>query len=309
MNETEPRRLRRWWRRARRTGLVLAAGPLAYGMIVLIGLVPVNRDFEPAPEGIEIRIVSTAVHADVIVPLVTDEFDWLRLFPRDLFRADTHFATHAAIGWGDRGFFLETPTWDDLTLSTAARALLWPTDSCVHVTMTRAERWRGQGRTVRISRQQYRKLVEFILDSLVRDADGSVRVIPEITYGNHDLFVEARGRYHCLHTCNSWVGQAMRQAGIKTPWLTPLPRTMFLWLPPDRPSDRGEPDAPAEPDAPEQTVRTGEAAGAAGAAGTAYNPQIGWASVQRLCREETWPPGRRPTDRTGLQLSGPGLTS
>lgn len=250
------RPVRRWCRRARRAGLVIAAGPLAYGAIVLIGLVPVNRDFEPSPEGIEIRVVSTAVHADVIVPLVTDEFDWLEPFPRDLFPGDTHFATHAAIGWGDRGFFLETPTWDDLTLATAARALLWPTDSCVHVTMTRSESWRGQGRTVRISPRQYRDLVEFIRDSLVRDAGGRVRVIPEITYGNQDVFVEAHGRYHCLNTCNSWVGRAMRRAGIKTPWLTPLPRSMFLWLPPDTPTQpetTGEPATVFTPSVPPAT--------------------------------------------------------
>jgi uncharacterized protein (TIGR02117 family) len=218
----------KWW--ARRLGLALLVVPLSYGAVLLIGLFPMNNQFEPTENGIEIRIISTAVHADVIVPLVSDEFDWLELFPHRLFLADTSFATHLAIGWGDRGFFLETPTWADLTFATAVRALLWPTDSCLHVTMTRMEYWRDEGRSIHISSQQYRQLVEFILRDIKLDEDGRIIVISGITYGNDDLFVEAQGRYHALNTCNSWAGRAMRRAGIRTPWLTPLPRTMFLWL-------------------------------------------------------------------------------
>jgi hypothetical protein len=32
-------------------------------------------------------------------------------------------------------------------------------------------------------------------------------------------------------TCNCWVGEAMRSAGIRTAWFTPLPKTVFLYLP------------------------------------------------------------------------------
>lgn len=221
-------RFRRW---IRRLGLLLLTPPLVYGSILLIGLFPVNREFEPASEGIEIRIISTAVHADLIVPLVSEVIDWREHFPHSLFAADTRSATHIAIGWGERNFFLETPTWADLTASTAIQALLWPSDTCMHVTMTRAEYWRQQGRSVRISSEQYRELVTYILGYLRRDAQQRLIVVPEITYGDHDVFLEARGRYHALNTCNSWVGRAMDRAGICTPWLTPLPKTMFLWLP------------------------------------------------------------------------------
>jgi uncharacterized protein (TIGR02117 family) len=223
-------RWRRWFRRA---FLLALAIPAVYGVIVLIGLLPVNNGFESAEEGIEIRVISTAVHADLIVPLVSEEIEWLEHFPRELFAGDTGFATHVAIGWGDRGFYLETPTWADLTFSTAARALLWPTDSCLHVTLTRGEYWRDRGRVVRISRAQYREMAEFVLSQLKRGPRGEVLVVPEITYGEDDVFLEARGRYHALNTCNSWAGRAMRSAGIRVPWLTPLPRTMFLWLPGD----------------------------------------------------------------------------
>jgi uncharacterized protein (TIGR02117 family) len=205
--------------------------PALYGLIVLVGLVPVNRGFESEEEGIELRIISTSVHADLIMPLVSEEIDWREHFPIELTAGDTSYATHVAIGWGDRGFYLNTPTWDDLTLGTALQALFWPSESCVHVTMTRGEYWRDEGQMVRISRHQYRELADFILRQLKRNEQGDVIVVPDITYGEDDFFLEAHGRYHALNTCNSWVGRAMRQAGIRVPWLTPLPRTMFLWLP------------------------------------------------------------------------------
>jgi uncharacterized protein (TIGR02117 family) len=231
--DSAPSRRERLERVLRRITQGLLALLLIYASIVLIGLIPVNNDFIPPEDGIEIRIISTAVHADIIVPLVTDDFDWTELFPHELFPEDTQQATHLAIGWGDRGFFLETPTWNDLTLRTAAAALLWPTDSCIHATMMSEGDWRGEGRAVRISRQQYRMIVQFIQRYLKRDETGGVIVIPEITYGDDDVFVESRGRYHAVNTCNTWVGRGMKQAGIRTAWLTPMPRTMFIWLPED----------------------------------------------------------------------------
>lgn len=221
----------RWRRWLRRLAIALLTPPLLYGAIVLVGLIPVNRGFQPAEEGIEIRVISTAVHADLILPVSNEVIDWRELFPDRLFPANTAGQTHIAIGWGERNFFLETPTWADLTFANAAGALLWPSASCMHVTMTRGEAWHGQGRAVRISTEQYRALVEFILAHLKRDDRQRLIVVPEIHYGNRDIFLEAHGRYHALNTCNSWIGQALRQAEVCVPWLTPLPKTMFLWLP------------------------------------------------------------------------------
>ena len=96
---------------------------LAFVALLVIGLIPVNNGFRAPDEGIELFLVSNPVHADIIVPRSTAVIDWNERFDREHFEGDISKATHIAFGWGDRGFFLETETWDDLKVSTAANAL------------------------------------------------------------------------------------------------------------------------------------------------------------------------------------------
>ncbi|MBM4094212.1 MAG: TIGR02117 family protein [Planctomycetes bacterium] len=223
-----PRLFRRLIKRFVQFALLLV---VLYVGIVLVGLIPVNNAFQPTPGGIEILLVSSSVHADVVMPITTDTIDWREHFPANCFRGDTSRATHVAIGWGDRAFFIETPQWSDLRLSTAARALFWPTASCLHVSMTVPEQLGADARSVTISVREYEQLVTTVNASFRVDANGAKVQVPHVAYSGDDAFFEAHGSYHCLNTCNSWVGRAMRSAGIRTAWLTPLPRTLFLYLP------------------------------------------------------------------------------
>lgn len=203
----------------------------SYLILVVFGLIPVNNDFAPAPDGIEIFVSSNPVHADVIIPLVSDVYDWRREFSERCFSGETSHASHAAIGWGDRGFFLNTPRWSDLTVGTASQAMLWPSETCLHVRMLSNIRRGDSTRSVRITEQQYRKLIEFISSSFRRDRQGRPIQIAGASYQSNDAFFEAVGTYHAANTCNSWVGRALKAAGVRVGWFTPLPKTVFLYLP------------------------------------------------------------------------------
>ncbi|MCZ6855359.1 MAG: TIGR02117 family protein [Gammaproteobacteria bacterium] len=218
-------------RTLRRIARVVLIAIALYLVIVLIGLIPVNNDFKPTPDGIEILLVSSPVHADVALPIETETINWREFFPAHCFSGDTSDATHVTLGWGDKAFFLETPTWAEFRVSTTAKALFWPSDSCIHVYSTKAESLRDGSRSVRISVAQYERLVEHVKASFKQEADGSRVQIGNAAYGSNDAFFEARGAYHCFNTCNCWVGRAMQSAGIKTGCFTPLPKTVFLYLP------------------------------------------------------------------------------
>ena len=219
---------RRVWRFVWRTPLYALA---LYAGVVLIGLIPVNNGFQPSPGGVEVWLTSSPIHADVMLPIETSAIDWREEFPADCFAGETSQATHVAIGWGDRGFFIHTPTWADLRFSTAAKALLWPSETCLHVSLTRAEYFGDDARSVFISEAEYERLVDYVRASFQRRADGSVHQIDDAAYSSNDAFFRARGRYHCLNTCNSWVGRGLQAAGVRTGWLTPLPKTLFWYLP------------------------------------------------------------------------------
>ena len=201
---------------------------ILYAIILLVGLFPVNNDFEPSKGGIEVTVVSNAVHADLVLPKSNQKMDWRSVFPDDCFRRNVTNATHIAIGWGDKGFFLETRTWADFKASVAAKALLVPSDACMHVSMGYQP---TGGRSVHISPEQYDQIVQHILNTVPRDGSGHAIQIPNQSYGQNDAFFVARGNYHCLNTCNSWVGRALRGAGIRTCLLSPLPKTPCLYFP------------------------------------------------------------------------------
>lgn len=201
---------------------------IIYLVILLMGLIPVNNDFRQTADGIEIHIVSNPVHADFILPVANSVFDWRKEFPDDCFPADVQSFSHIAFGWGDRGFFLETPTWNDLKTSTAANALLWPSRSCMHVHYTRPDYY-PELDTVRISHDQYLALVKYIQSSFDRSED-RYQACPGYHYYKTDAFFEAQGRYHMLNTCNSWVGGGLQAAGVRAPWMSPLPGTPTLYL-------------------------------------------------------------------------------
>ena len=205
---------------------------MLYFLIVAVGLIPVNNNFTPADDGVEIMIISNAVHSDIVMPLRNEHFDWWSEFSPNHFAEDTSDATHVAVGWGDAGFYIETPTWNDLKFSTAANALLWPSESCLHAYVIKDEHIRPHAQSIRISADQYQQLVEFIQSTFERDASGSTVTI-DVAYGRTDAFFESTGRYHALNTCNSWAGRGLKTAGVRVPWITPLPNTVSLYLPTD----------------------------------------------------------------------------
>lgn len=70
---------------------------------------------------IDIFLLSNGVHTDIAMPLHNKEFDWRTIVsPTDTRKATP--ADYVAFGWGDHGFYLETPTWADLTVPTALKA-------------------------------------------------------------------------------------------------------------------------------------------------------------------------------------------
>ena len=97
--------LSRWsWRLAKWSCLLLTL----YIGILIVGLLPVNRSFQPAESGVTIYVISNEVHADVIVPRHNELHDWTSEFQDAQFAGDISGQSHIAFGWGDRGFYLQS---------------------------------------------------------------------------------------------------------------------------------------------------------------------------------------------------------
>ncbi len=202
---------------------VAVLGPLLYFFIAhTLGAIAVNRDFVPAKEGVEIFVWSNGVHADVVVPAKTEQIDWTKTFPPSEFEAVPPNPEYVAIGWGDRGFYLNVPEWKDLSFGIAFKALFLPSETAMHITYTGKPKTGSLCKRTSITPAQYETLIKFIGAAVRTNETGRAVRIPAPGYFESDGFYEANGSYNFIGTCNTWTGTGLRQAGVRMGLWTPL---------------------------------------------------------------------------------------
>jgi uncharacterized protein (TIGR02117 family) len=208
----------------------LAAVPLLYfASALVLGLIPANAGWVQPAEGVRILIRTNGVHTWIVMPKVTPEMDWRPFVPGEHLR-DPRWGRgdHIALGYGNRTFYLETPTWGDLTMRNAFLAAFGQGRTLVHADHDHGPQPNDYQRPLTITRDEYRRLAEHLRGSFERDAAG--RTIPVLGrgYGTSDMFYEAVGGYSALYTCNSWTGEALRAAGVRMGVWTPLSQSV-MW--------------------------------------------------------------------------------
>lgn len=125
-----------------------------------------------------------------------------------------------AIGWGDKGFYLDTPSWAELKFSTAVTAMLMNSPTAMHV--TQYTKVKKDWVPIAVCEQQIKILHDHITQTFERDANGSIQEIIDAGYTPEDRFYEAYGNYTGIKTCNIWVSQGLKKAGIKTSRWSPF---------------------------------------------------------------------------------------
>jgi uncharacterized protein (TIGR02117 family) len=199
-----------------------------------LGNAPINRDFRHASveDGVEILVVNNGVHADLVLPLDAPSFRWRdRLNQVDFpsFDPDNRFVI---FGWGNRQFYMETRTWDDIKISNVLYAFAGMGDTVVHVELCRDLAWATQrSRKIRLSPEQFKRLCEHLIASFRTQANGQLIPVPGQHYGNADAFYEGTGRYHLFRTCNVWAGAGLAKAGVRVGYWTLTPGLLFACLP------------------------------------------------------------------------------
>jgi uncharacterized protein (TIGR02117 family) len=187
----------------------------------------VNSDVKSKDE-VSIYILTNGVHTDIVVPVKTDQIDWSHYIKFENTSANDPTAEFLALGWGDKGFYLETPTWADLKASTAFKAAFGLSSSAMHATFYKSLKEDGQCKRIHISKAEYQKLIEYIKGSLTLSSDGNpVLIKTTASYGKNDAFYEAAGSYSVFHTCNTWTNNSLKSCGQKAGVWTPFDTGIF----------------------------------------------------------------------------------
>jgi uncharacterized protein (TIGR02117 family) len=193
---------------------------------IITGLIPVNSGFKNQKNGTEIWVSSNGVHTDIIVPTNSSVINWKTFLK---LKKECNFL---AFGWGDKEFYMNTPTWADLKLGTALKALFWPTDAVLQVYCLSTVPYTSKN-TIKITLddKQANDLNSYIYDTFNLSNDGSpIVLIPDKGPDSEYKYYKANGKYSMFFTCNNWTSRGLKHAGIKNALWAPFDKSVLYHL-------------------------------------------------------------------------------
>jgi uncharacterized protein (TIGR02117 family) len=198
---------------------------LIYLALALFGTaIPANSGAKQPAQGVRIFVIDNGVHTDLVLPKAEAGVDWRDLVrPEDLASPAQGGHPYLAFGWGDRDFYLNTPSWTAVNPLRALGALVGAGRTVLHVSHIPKPAPGPHMRQVMLSPEQYARLAGFVRATFAeREAIRG--------YGGNDAFYAARGGYSAINTCNQWTGGALRAGGVKMGVWTPFPFGVMRWL-------------------------------------------------------------------------------
>lgn len=179
-------------------------------------------------EDVSIYILTNGVHTDLVLPVKNPHMDWSNQIRFEHTLGKDSLMQYVGFGWGDKGFFLETPAWADLKFSTAFKAAFGLSPSAMHTTFYKNMKEGKDCRKIPMSGGQYARLVQYIRRSFKPDSDGNViHINTTVHYGRDDAFYEAVGRCNLFNNCNTWANDGLKACGQKAGLWTPFQTGIF----------------------------------------------------------------------------------
>jgi len=185
-------------------------------LVLLIPYIPVAKKPVAERPDIAVYILTNGMHTDVVMPVNSKIINWNDEIPAGKTRSGRTDYRYISIGWGDKGFYLDTPTWAELKPSTAVKAAFWLSESAMHCTYYDKMEESEDCKKIMLTEKQYAALAEFVKSKFDRDQNGKpIFVKTDAVYGKDDTFYDAQGSYSFLNTCNTWTNNALKAAGQK----------------------------------------------------------------------------------------------
>lgn len=210
--------------------ILLFVGLIILYVVLGLALPLIGMPAKETPEAktMNVYILTNGMHADLVLPIKTNMMDWSKKVPFSNVASQSSHYQWIAFGWGDKGFYLNTPTWADLKFSTAVRAAFGLSESAMHCTFYDNLKEDENCIKLRITENQYQKLVQYVDDKFDKTASGDYIFIPtDAVYGDSDAFYEAQGTYNLFYTCNTWANYGLKAAEQKHAIWTPTEFGIF----------------------------------------------------------------------------------
>lgn len=182
-------------------------------------VLPGGRADLPSGKAETVYLLKGPIHYDILLPLSPDvqaQFRWLDL---DLTYPG---ADWLVVGWGGRDFYTTTGTYRDITAAAVWKGATGDA-SVMRVALAGAMQADWPVRAVPVSDAQFGALLQAISESFAGQ-----EALPVAGFSEFDAFYPAKGRFHIFRTCNVWIGEMLRQAGLPFGLWTPTPYAVTL---------------------------------------------------------------------------------
>lgn len=189
--------------------------PIVYISVSLIlTAITIDRKTDHQVADKIIYLSTNGVHLDIVIH--KNDIDSLLLSGIQRGPSDNYLS----FGWGDENFYINTPTWADLTFSNACKAIFLKSPTAMHV--TRYKSIRADWVEIKISETELDKLNNYVSNTFRTNGAGTKIILEHPGYSSKDDFYKAKGNYSFFKTCNSWVNLGFRESGLKCCLWTPF---------------------------------------------------------------------------------------
>lgn len=200
--------------------LTLLLFPILYVLIsLLLTYIPYSGNHQDFNKNESVYLQTNGVHLSIILNINQLTPQLLKDLKID---KNTQYFSFA---WGDKNFYLNTPTWNDLTFKNAFIALFLKSPTLIHITSYPI--MRTDWVAIKIDKIQLAKLNNYLNNSFNLDNNYQKVLVKHQFYTDNDNFYEAKGNYSCFKTCNSWVNSAFKQSNLKSCLWTPFDFGLF----------------------------------------------------------------------------------
>jgi uncharacterized protein (TIGR02117 family) len=206
----------------------MALVPALYLMAAIYGaIIPGSAVPDTSEKTRSILLVSGPIHYDLVLPL--DEMTLERFAPlaAKSIRLDHPSAQWLVVGWGAQHFYTQTRTSTDLNLPALWRGIIGDS-SVLRFDIAGALPDDLDARRLALTNREYTTLLDEVWDSLSTDADGQPTLADVDGFSQTDGFFAAKGQFNILRTCNVWIGDKLRAAGLRFGIWTPMPLSVSL---------------------------------------------------------------------------------
>lgn len=191
--------------------------PVLYFIVaVVLSYITVNTA-QPKQQTETIYLSTNGVHLDIIIH--TSDIS------PNLKTGLVGSSNYYAFGWGDENFYLNTPTWADLTFKNGFSALFLNSSSLMHV--TRFDTAQPDWIEVKLTTVQLRRLNQQLIASFKTDTNGNKIPLPNAGYTPMDEFYKAHGSYTLFYTCNTWANNIFKKSGLTASYWTPFDKGLL----------------------------------------------------------------------------------